>query len=932
MKKLLKFLFFFILFVLIVLFTAPILFKGKIVSIANEQISNSVNANAKFDNIKLSFFKQFPYLSVSIKGLSVVGIDDFEGDTLVYINSFDIAANVISAIKMENIELKKIAIVGPVINGIVLESGKANWDIAKETEEAEEVTADTSAGEFDATIALKSFTISNASISYTDLQSNMSANLENFNFELGGDLGQSHSAIVIDSKTEKLNFSMEGMRYLKNVLLDIHIDVDANLDQNIYVLQQNSFMLNGLELKVDGSVEIPDSADMKFDLAYATNNADFKSLLSLVPAIYLTDFEGLKTSGNFGLNGKVTGTLGENHTPDIDGKLEIKNANFSYPDLPKSAENINVDLEYFYDGKQMDNTTLDVNKFHIEMGGNPVDITLNLKTPISDPFVNSQITANLDLATILDIIPLENTELKGRIVSNLDIMGNMSLIENEKYEQFKATGTLLINDLYYNSPDVPKPVSISIADLKFSPQYLYVNSFKTKMGNSDFSLEGKATDFLPYMFNDETIHGEFAFNAGTIDLNEFMSDDTDEDVVKEEDDTSSLAAVEVPGNIDFVLKSSIKTMYYEKLVMNNVNGTITIRDSKVKMDKLSMNTLDGSIVVNGEYDSKDIKNPLVDLDVDAKSIDISKAFTSLGILEKIAPIASKATGKVSIGLNYSSFLNEKMKPKLKSIIGGGFLTSDKIGINGSNSFAAISNNLNSDAFKELILNDIDLNYEIRSGKLFVEPFETKMGSTNFMIAGEQGFDNTLDYGINIMAPKSLFGNSNASINNLYSNAALPGFDFKTSETVNLLVKLTGDMKNPKVKIDPKASIKSATENIKQELKNNAQQAIESKKDDAKEKARAEADKLIAEAEKQAAEIRKQGKIAADKVRSESNANADKLIKEAGNNPLKKKAAEIAADKVKSEGEKRAAQIEKEANDKAQKIIDEANAKADRLLK
>ncbi len=932
MKKLLKFLFFFILFVLIVLFTAPILFKGKIVSIANEQISNSVNANAKFDNIKLSFFKQFPYLSVSIKGLSVVGIDDFEGDTLVYINSFDIAANVISAIKMENIELKKIAIVGPVINGIVLESGKANWDIAKETEEAEEVTADTSAGEFDATIALKSFTISNASISYTDLQSNMSANLENFNFELGGDLGQSHSAIVIDSKTEKLNFSMEGMRYLKNVLLDIHIDVDANLDQNIYVLQQNSFMLNGLELKVDGSVEIPDSADMKFDLAYATNNADFKSLLSLVPAIYLTDFEGLKTSGNFGLNGKVTGTLGENHTPDIDGKLEIKNANFSYPDLPKSAENINVDLEYFYDGKQMDNTTLDVNKFHIEMGGNPVDITLNLKTPISDPFVNSQITANLDLATILDIIPLENTELKGRIVSNLDIMGNMSLIENEKYEQFKATGTLLINDLYYNSPDVPKPVSISIADLKFSPQYLYVNSFKTKMGNSDFSLEGKATDFLPYMFNDETIHGEFAFNAGTIDLNEFMSDDTDEDVVKEEDDTSSLAAVEVPGNIDFVLKSSIKTMYYEKLVMNNVNGTITIRDSKVKMDKLSMNTLDGSIVVNGEYDSKDIKNPLVDLDVDAKSIDISKAFTSLGILEKIAPIASKATGKVSIGLNYSSFLNEKMKPKLKSIIGGGFLTSDKIGINGSNSFAAISNNLNSDAFKELILNDIDLNYEIRSGKLFVEPFETKMGSTNFMIAGEQGFDNTLDYGINIMAPKSLFGNSNASINNLYSNAALPGFDFKTSETVNLLVKLTGDMKNPKVKIDPKASIKSATENIKQELKNNAQQAIESKKEDAKEKARAEADKLIAGAEKQAAEIRKQGKIAADKVRSESKANADKLIKEAGNNPLKKKAAEIAANKVISEGEKRAAQIEKEANAKAQKIIDEANAKADRLLK
>ena len=932
MKKLLKFLFFFVLFVLIVLFTAPILFKGKIVTVANEQISNSVNAEAKFDDIKLSFFKQFPYLSVSIKGLSVVGIDDFEGDTLVYINSFDLAANVISAIKMEKIELKKIAIVDPVINGIILESGQANWDIAKETEDIEEEPSDTSAGEFDATIALKSFTISNASISYTDLEGNMSASLENFNFELGGDLGQAHSAIVIDSKTDKLNFSMAGIRYLKDVILNIHIDIDANLEQNIFVLQQNSFALNGLELKLDGSVEMPDSADMKFDLAYATNNTEFKSLLSLVPAIYMTDFEGLKTSGNLALNGKVTGTLGEEHTPDVKGKLVVKDANFSYPDLPKSAENININLEYFYDGRQMDNTTVDVNKFHVEMGGNPVDITLNLKTPISDPFINSQINANLDLATVLDIIPLEDTELKGRIISNLDIMGNMSLIENEKYEQFKAVGTLLINDLYYNSPDVPKPVIITAADLKFSPQYLHVNSFKTKMGNSDFSLVGKVTDFLPYVFKDETVHGEFAFNAGTVDLNEFMGEETEEQEVEEESDSSSLTAVEVPGNIDFVLKSSIETLYYEKLVINNVNGTIIIRDSKVKMDKLSMNTLDGSIVLSGEYDSKDIKNPLVDLDIDAKSIDIPQAFAAFGILKKVAPIASKATGNISLGLNYSSFLNEKMKPKLKSIIGGGFLTSDKIGINGSNSFSAISSQLNSDAFKEIILDDIDLLYEIRSGKLFVQPFETKMGSTNLMIAGEQGFDNTLDYGINIMAPKSLFGNSNTSINNLYSNAALPGFDLNSSETVNLLVKLTGDMKNPKVKIDPKATVKSATENVKKELKENAQQAIESKKDDAKEKARAEADKIIAQAEKQAAEVKKQGKIAADKVRAESKANAAKLKKEAGSNPIKKKAAEIAGDKLISEGNKRANQIEKEANAKAQKIIDEANKKADRLLK
>jgi hypothetical protein len=929
MKKFFKFLLYFILFVLIVLFTAPIIFKGKIIKVANEQINNNVNATANFDDIKLSFFRQFPYLSASIKNLSVVGIDDFVGDTLVYIKSFDIAVDVISAIKMENIELKKIAIVQPVINGIILEDGKANWDIAKEAETVDE-PEDTTASGFDAKIALKSFTIQNANISYNDIKGGMKANLENFNFELSGDLGKDQSALIINSKTDKLNFIMDGIRYLKDVVLDIHIDIDANLKQNIFILQQNSFALNELILNLDGSVEMPDSADMKFDLAYSTSNTDFKTLLSLVPAIYMTDFTDLKTTGKLALDGNVTGTLGENHTPDVNGGLNVTNASISYPDLPKTAKNINIDLDYYYDGKQMDNTTLDVNKFHVELGSNPVDIILNLRTPISDPFVNAQIDANLDLATVMDIIPLDDTELKGKIAANLDIMGKMSVLENEQYDKFKAVGTVNIHDLFFNSPDMPKPLSISIADLKFSPQYLHVNQFNTKIGKSDFGLVGKVTDFLPYVMKDETIHGKFSFTAGVIDLNEFMTESSEEEST-DDTDTSSLAAIEIPGNIDFELNSSINKLYYDKLEIDDVTGKIIIRDSKVSMEKLNMHAMEGSLTVSGAYDSKDLSNPLVDLDVKANSIDIGEAFQAFGILEKIAPIASKAAGKISLGLNYSSFLNNKMKPRLKSIVGNGFLSSKNIKINGSNAFAAIGNELKSNAFKELILNDVDLDYEIRSGRLLVNPFETQMGKTNLTIGGEQGFDNTLDYGINIMAPKSLFGSSNASINNLYSQASIPGFDLNKSETVNLLVKLTGDMKNPKVKIDAKNTVKSATESVKKELKANATEVIESRKDDAKEKARAEADKIIREAEKQAAEVKKQGRAAANKIRQESKSNAEKLVNEA-KNPIAKKAAEVTARKIVDEGEKRAKQVESESDAKAQKIVDEAKKKADQLLK
>ncbi|MBN2484807.1 MAG: hypothetical protein JXB34_02420 [Bacteroidales bacterium] len=927
MKKFLKFLLFFILFVFIVLFTAPFLFKGKIIKIANEQIANNVNANAHFDDIKLSFFKQFPFLSASVKNLSVTGIGDFEGDTLAYIESFDLAVNVVSAIKMENIEIKKIAIVNPVFNAIILKDGKANWDIAKETAEVPEPEEDTTTSGFSAKIALKSFIIENARIIYDDRQGSMLATLNGFNFILSGDLSQDFSSIVINSNTEKLNFLMSGIRYLKDVVLNIHIDVDANLKDKVFILKENSFALNDFILKIDGSVEMPDSADMNFDMAYATGNTDFKTLLSLVPAVYMRDFAELKAAGLMELNGTIKGALGDETTPDVKGKLLVQDAMFSYPDLPKNTEKINIDIDYFYDGKQMDNTTVDVNKFHIEMGGNPVDIALNLKTPISDPFINSQIKANINLATLSDIIPLEGTELRGSIIADLDIMGNMSTIEKEMYEQFKADGKVYVSDLYYNSPDVPEPFSLEIADLAFSPKFVEVKSFKSKMGKSDFSLSGKVSNFIPYVLADSTIYGSFIFNANHIDLNEFMSSTSAEETAPASD-TSAIEVFEVPSNINFALNSNIKTLLYDKLAINDMVGIIYIRNSRVVMDKLNFNTLEGNMDLSGEYNTQDIKNPLVDLDIKANNIDIPKAFETFGMLEKIAPVVSKATGKISLGFSYTSFIDKSMKPILNTIIGSGSLASKQVNIKGSGTFSAIGEKLNSDAFKELSLNDIDLDFEIRGGRLFVNPFETKMGNTSFTISGDQGLDKTMNYGINISAPKSLFGSANSTINNL---AASKGINLAQTDNVNLLVKLSGNMAKPDVKIEAKESLKDAKDAVKEQLKDNAQQLIDTKTDEAKEKARAEADKILAEAEKQAETIRREAKVAADKIRTESKAQAEKLVKEA-KNPVAKKAAEISAEKIVADSEKKAQALEKEADIKAQKLLDGAKDRSNALLK
>ena len=105
--------------------------------------------------------------------------------------------------------------------------------------------------------------------------------------------------------------------------------------------------------------------------------------------------------------------------------------------------------------------------------------------------------------------------------------------------------------------------------------------------------------------------------------------------------------------------------------------------------KLSLDMLEGNILLSGEYNTQDIKNPLIDFNFKATTIDIPMAFASFSVLEKIAPIASKATGKVSLGMELSSFLDNAMKPVLNSMVGEGSFSSNKIGIKSSNAFNAI---------------------------------------------------------------------------------------------------------------------------------------------------------------------------------------------------------------------------------------------------
>ena len=408
------------------LIALPVIFKDDLIAIAKKEANKNLNAEVDFGEFDLSIFKSFPDFTFTISNVSVINKAPFEGVTLANIESLEISLDLMSVINGETIKINSFGLTKPALHVLVMPDGKANYDIAlagdsTDVEVEEETTSDESTA-FSA--AVNQYYIRNAHIIYDDQQGDMYAELVNFTHEGSGDFTQDDFLLKTLTSCDALTYEMEGIKYMNKTELDMKLDINMNMPNMKFAFDENSLRLNQLELRFDGWLAMPaeEGDPIDLDMSFSTNQTDFKSILSMVPAVYLTDFEGVETAGNFSLSGMAKGRMVGDALPAFDVKLKVDNAMFHYPDLPKSAENIAIDLRAQNPGGSDDNTIIDINKFHVELAGNPIDMTLHMRTPMSDPFMDAALNADIDLASIKDVIPLEEGQsLTGKVFSDITI-------------------------------------------------------------------------------------------------------------------------------------------------------------------------------------------------------------------------------------------------------------------------------------------------------------------------------------------------------------------------------------------------------------------------------------------------------------------------------------------------------------------------------
>ena len=741
----------------VLLMVLPFAFRGKIESVIKSEGNKMLNAQFDFESLDISLIRRFPLASVSLNDFWLKGVGVFENDTLVRAGELTAAVNLMSLVSGDY-EVSKIIVDDTYVKAIVLEDGQVNWDVMKPSDEQPEVEEES--GDMSFKVSLKKLSISDFNVIYDDRQGGIYAAVEDLDATCSGDFGSDATTVKLGAQTPSVTFRMGGVPFLNGAAIKADMDVAADFANQKYTLNENELQLNAIRAAIDGWVAMTDNG-MDMDLKLNTNEVGFKEILSLIPAIYAKDFEGIKTDGVATLTSYAKGKYEGENVPAFDVALNVKNAMFRYPSLPAGVDNINIAAVVKNAGGSLDATTVSVNPFNFMLAGNPFSMTADVKTPISDPDFQASAKGKLDLGKIKDVYPLEDMNLNGVVNADMSLAGRMSYIEKEQFDKVEAQGSINLSDMKLQMESMPD-VDIERSTFSFSPRYVELSQTTINIGDNDLTLDSRFENYLGFLMKGTTLKGTLNVSSNHINLNDFMSgeeteqaaEEPTEEAAQEQEATATTGGIRVPDNIDFRAQVNMKQVLLDKMNFSNIKGLLVIKDSKVDMQNLSLNTMGGSVVANGSYATPAGEQARLDAGFALNNIAFADAYRDLDMVQQLAPIFAGLTGNFSGSVKVNTLLDDELSPVLKSLNASGSLATKDLSLGSIGVINMVADIVKKPSLKDTSVKDLAVEFTIKDGRVSTKPFVVKMGDYVMNLSGTTGLDQTIDYRGTITIPAS----------------------------------------------------------------------------------------------------------------------------------------------------------------------------------
>lgn len=884
--------------VLVVAIVTPLLLRGKIGDIVKREANAMLAARLDFEKLDISLLRNFPNASLNLKGLTLVGTDRFEGDTIVAARRITVVVNLMSLVGDEGFEVRKIILASPALHAHKLADGAVNWDVMKPSEPADTTAAEESAPS-SFRLSVRDFRLTDAVIRYEDDSTGMELRTAPLSLRLSGDMSAESTQLDLDLLAGGVDFTQGGVPLLHDAELALDAEIDADLAEKRFTFSRNTLRLNAIEMRLDGWVQQVGDA-LAMDVSAGCSEVRFKDLLSLIPAFYKHEFRSLAASGELSMELWARGQMHGAQLPAFELKTEVHNGSFQYSSLPKAVTDINIAAKVSNAGGELDKTEVEISEFGLKMAGNSLSATGYATNLMSDPTFRATLSGRVDLGAIREVYPLEKgIDLAGRIAASMKLSGRMSDVESGRYERISASGSLVVEQLGLHVPQLPE-VFIRRAAATISPQAMTLGEFGVKVGGSDLSATGQLTGYLGYLMRGEQLAGRLYVKSDLLDLNEIRAavpadaeaESAEAEKPAEEVAAAPAQAIVVPKNLNLSLNAELKKVLFEKMVITDIAGEMSVAGGTLSLDRLGLQLFGGKASASGRYSTAaDPAHPTLSLAASIAKASFPRTFEEIEAVRQLAPIFEKASGDYSLSIDMRTTLDAAMSPDLMSLTAQGEISSENVSVEGVEVFDKLADLLKNDKLRRIEARDLKIRFSIKDGRVTTEPFDLKMGDVNVNMSGTTGLDRTIDYTAKVTLPAGVGGVLGA---------------------VN--VGIGGTFTSPKITLGVQETVEQVVSNVVSEQIDNLTGG--------------RGGLLSDDTQTRAAALREEAQRAGEKLVEAAETQRQKLVDAAAKKgALAKIAAEAAGDALVDEAKKQSKALLEEAEKQIQKLTQEAESGA-----
>jgi AsmA protein len=399
---------------ILLLFIIPYLLPGTISTAVQQWVNQNIKGEVKFERPRLSFFRHFPSLTLSLHNFTLKGSAPFEQDTLL--SSKELAFRVdLSTVFSAHIKIDQVFMDEANIHVEVDEKGNANYNVYQST--AKPADKDSS----ETAIKIEKIAITKSNLIYNDHSIPIMVSARGLNYSGEGDLSKAIFDLKSNAEIESLNLYYDHSPYLLNKKINARLVTKINTSSLDLMFNENDLKINSLPISFVGKFSfLKDGYDINFKTR--AKETDLHNIFTALPPAIAAQMEKTNIKGYAEIDASLIGKYlaKQNIMPTLSFNMKIRDGNISNPKAPEAITNLFLNLQTRLPGLNPDSLSVNMDSLYFNMGKDYVGSVFKLKG-LKTPEVHTRTRAAIDLEKWGKVFGI--TQLKGRYVLNLKADG-----------------------------------------------------------------------------------------------------------------------------------------------------------------------------------------------------------------------------------------------------------------------------------------------------------------------------------------------------------------------------------------------------------------------------------------------------------------------------------------------------------------------------